>query len=75
MAVKQGYGLSEAGPAVMVQVVNELWRFAGSVGGLLPNVRAKIVREDGGGGGGRGCKWRPSLLPSYAVSPMSGIGG
>lgn len=45
--VRQGYGLSETSPGVTVQVVEEFWRFAGSVRGLLPNVWAKIVGEDG----------------------------
>ncbi|KAL9469160.1 hypothetical protein ACSS6W_010854 [Trichoderma asperelloides] len=47
VGVKQGYGLSETSPAVMVQLSEEWWKFQGSVGRLFPGMEAKIVDEDG----------------------------
>lgn len=47
IGVKQGYGLSETSPAVMLQLPEEWWKFQGSVGRLLPSMEAKIVDEDG----------------------------
>lgn len=47
VGVKQGYGLSETAPVTNCQLVDEWWRFQGSVGRLLPNITAKIVDPDG----------------------------
>ncbi|OTA00013.1 hypothetical protein A9Z42_0029420 [Trichoderma parareesei] len=47
VGVKQGYGLSETSPAVMLQLPEEWWKFQGSVGRLYPSMEAKIVDEDG----------------------------
>ncbi|KAL6871903.1 hypothetical protein J3F83DRAFT_621366 [Trichoderma novae-zelandiae] len=47
VGVKQGYGLSETSPGVMIQLPEEWWKFQGSVGRLFPNMEAKIVDEDG----------------------------
>ncbi|KAH6604321.1 phenylacetyl- ligase [Trichoderma cornu-damae] len=46
VGVKQGYGLSETSPGVMMQLPEEWWKFQGSVGRLFPNMEAKIVDED-----------------------------
>ncbi|PHH81302.1 hypothetical protein CDD82_1046 [Ophiocordyceps australis] len=45
--VRQGYGLSETSPWATMQLPDEWWRFHGSVGGLLPNMEAKIVDAQG----------------------------
>jgi len=45
--VKQGYGLSETGPAAIVQMLDEFGKFVGSIGKLLPNMTAKIIDADG----------------------------
>jgi acyl-coenzyme A synthetase/AMP-(fatty) acid ligase len=47
IGVKQGYGMSEMGPATHVQEFHEWARFVGSVGKLLPNMECKIVDEEG----------------------------
>lgn len=47
IGVKQGYGLSETSPGVMIQLAEEWWKYQGSVGRLYPNMEAKIVDEDG----------------------------
>ncbi|PNY29198.1 4-coumarate-CoA ligase 1 [Tolypocladium capitatum] len=47
VGVKQGYGLSETSPTVLMQLQDEWWRFQGSVGRLVPNMEAKIVDEGG----------------------------
>ncbi|KAL7947308.1 hypothetical protein V8C42DRAFT_282924 [Trichoderma barbatum] len=47
VGVKQGYGLSETAPGVMIQLAEEWWKYQGSVGRLYPNMEAKIVDEDG----------------------------
>ncbi|RDA83426.1 hypothetical protein CP532_4410 [Ophiocordyceps camponoti-leonardi (nom. inval.)] len=47
VGVKQGYGLSEASPVTNAQLIDEWWRFQGSVGRLVPNMKAKIVDPDG----------------------------
>lgn len=47
IGVKQGYGLSETSPATHTQLIDEWWKFQGSVGRLLPHVEAKIVDESG----------------------------
>ena len=47
VAVKQGYGLSETSPTVTTQLLDEWYRFQGSVGKLIPNMEAKIVDEEG----------------------------
>lgn len=47
VGVKQGYGLSETSPVTHMQLVDEWWKFQGSVGRLLPNIEAKIVDMDG----------------------------
>ncbi|GAO19501.1 uncharacterized protein UV8b_06599 [Ustilaginoidea virens] len=47
IGVKQGYGLSETSPTTHLQLVDEWWKFQGSVGRLLPHMEAKIVDLDG----------------------------
>ncbi|KAL7962669.1 hypothetical protein V8C34DRAFT_301101 [Trichoderma compactum] len=47
IGVKQGYGLSETSPGVMIQLAEEWRKYQGSVGRLYPNMEAKIVDEDG----------------------------
>ncbi|KAK3995352.1 hypothetical protein QBC44DRAFT_320169 [Cladorrhinum sp. PSN332] len=45
--VKQGFGLSETSAVVCCQMVHEWENFMGSVGKIMPNMKAKIVNEDG----------------------------
>ncbi|KAI6779717.1 Acyl-CoA synthetase (AMP-forming)/AMP-acid ligase II [Emericellopsis cladophorae] len=47
VGVKQGYGLSETSPTITTQFADEWFRFQGSVGKLLPGMKAKIVDEAG----------------------------
>ncbi|KAG5951144.1 hypothetical protein E4U53_003704 [Claviceps sorghi] len=47
IGVKQGYGLSETSPVTHTQLVDEWWKFQGSVGRLLPLMEAKIIDADG----------------------------
>ncbi|KAG5976206.1 hypothetical protein E4U55_007434 [Claviceps digitariae] len=47
IGVKQGYGLSETSPVTHTQLIDEWWKFQGSIGRLLPHVEAKIVDSDG----------------------------
>ncbi|PFH61759.1 hypothetical protein XA68_16379 [Ophiocordyceps unilateralis] len=47
VGVKQGYGLSETSPVTNVQLIDEWWRFQGSVGRPVPNMKAMIVDPDG----------------------------
>lgn len=47
VGVKQGYGLSETSPGVMVQLPEEWYKYQGSVGRLYANMEAMIVDEDG----------------------------
>ncbi|KAG6006518.1 hypothetical protein E4U21_006972, partial [Claviceps maximensis] len=47
IVVKQGYGLSETSPVTHTQLLDEWWKFQGSVGRLLPLLEAKIVNPDG----------------------------
>lgn len=47
IAVKQGYGLSEAGPVSHAQRADEWEKFKTSVGKLAPNMQARIVDTEG----------------------------
>lgn len=47
VAVKQGYGLSEASPVSHAQGADEWSRFKCSVGKLVPNMQARIVDPEG----------------------------
>ncbi|KOS19029.1 4-coumarate--CoA ligase 2 [Escovopsis weberi] len=47
VGVKNAYGLSETSPVVTCQLVDEFWKFQGSVGRFIPNMLAKIVDEEG----------------------------
>lgn len=47
IGVKQGYGLSETSPTTHTQLIDEFWKFQGSVGKLVPNMQAKIVDPEG----------------------------
>ncbi|KAF4122932.1 Acyl-CoA synthetase (AMP-forming)/AMP-acid ligase II [Geosmithia morbida] len=47
VGVKQGYGLSETSPTTHTQFPDEWFRFQGSVGRLLPNMKARIVDDEG----------------------------
>ena len=44
---KQGYGLSETSPVSHMQSVLEWAKYKGAVGGLMPNMEAKIVNLEG----------------------------
>lgn len=56
---KQGYGLSETSPVSHMQSVLEWAKYKGSVGGLMPNMEAKIVDLEG------------NEVPQGEVSPHS----
>lgn len=47
IAVKQGYGLSEASPVSHAQRADEWEKFKTSVGKLAPNMQARIVDTEG----------------------------
>ncbi|EQK97363.1 AMP-dependent synthetase/ligase [Ophiocordyceps sinensis CO18] len=47
IGVKQGYGLSETSPVSNTQLVDEWWRFQGSVGRLVAGMQAKVVDAEG----------------------------
>lgn len=47
LTIKQGYGMTEASPAVTVESIDSV--VDGSVGFLLPNMTAKLVDESGKG--------------------------
>lgn len=47
LPVKQGFGMSEASPGTHVQTPDEWDKHMGSVGKLLPNMKAMIVDEHG----------------------------
>ncbi|KAG6035719.1 hypothetical protein E4U41_005947 [Claviceps citrina] len=73
IGVKQGYGLSETSPVTHLQLVDEWWRFQGSIGRLLPRVEAMIVDSDGKelprGEAGEILLKGPNVFPGYWNRP------
>ncbi|CAG8564177.1 11691_t:CDS:2, partial [Scutellospora calospora] len=65
--IKQGYGLTEMSPATHVCKSDNI--VAGSVGGLLPNIEAKIISEEGRELGcnesGELCVRGPNVMKGY----------